>query len=276
MRTYRDLWLWLGALFLALVPFPAAIAIAYYAKLTNYPLVLNWWMLVSLMLFLAAFACFFSAIRGFRMPPWKKIEFPDIQVDLYGIGFMSVPRTIAVAGIVPEASSVIMTTESLRFFMVRVTNMEGEQNASLTIRLYAKLVPGSHGPVLETVCSPPDWPLSPESGLRLIEMPLVVEPGTTKGGDLTYVVRPFLEYADISEWHLELQDHITKKRVRIPTHATIFDRKTMVPSSGGIRFSEAQNVSQEWSSLPLGGSPEWPPSPFSGIVRFFRQIFPPL
>ena len=98
-----------------MVPFPAAISIAYYAKLTNYPLVLNWWMLVSLMFFLAAFACFSCAIKGFRMPPWKKIEFPDIQVDLYGLGFMSIPRTIAVAGIVPEASGVITTTESLRF-----------------------------------------------------------------------------------------------------------------------------------------------------------------
>src|SRR5208283_2086883 len=64
MRSYRDLWLWLGALFLALVPFPAAIAIAYYAKLTHYSVLLNRWMLVSLVFFLAAFGCFWVLSRA--------------------------------------------------------------------------------------------------------------------------------------------------------------------------------------------------------------------
>ena len=71
MRSYRDLWLWLGGLFLVLLPFPAAIAIAYYAKLSNYSILMNRWMLVSLVFFLAAFACFFGAIKGLRFPRGK-------------------------------------------------------------------------------------------------------------------------------------------------------------------------------------------------------------
>lgn len=86
MRSYRDLWLWLGGLFLALVPFPAAIGIASYAKLTNYSVLLNRWMLASLVLFFIAFGCFLGAIKGLRFPPWKKITFPDIKIDVYGTG----------------------------------------------------------------------------------------------------------------------------------------------------------------------------------------------
>jgi hypothetical protein len=83
MRSYRDLWLWLGGLFLVLVPFPAAIAIAYYLKLTSYSVLLNWWMLASLVFFLAAFGCFLGAIMDLRFPPWKKITFPDVRVHIY-------------------------------------------------------------------------------------------------------------------------------------------------------------------------------------------------
>ena len=128
MRSYRDLWLWLGGLFLALVPFPAAIAIASYAKLTNYSVLLNRWMFASLVLFFAAFGCFLGAIKGLRFPPWKKITFPDIKFDVYGAGFNVTQHVITI----PGASSSLVTNETLQVFMGRIVNMEAEQNASLT------------------------------------------------------------------------------------------------------------------------------------------------
>jgi hypothetical protein len=263
MRSYRDLWLWLGGLFLALVPFPAAIAIASYAKLTNYSVLLNRWMLVSLAFFLAAFACFFGAIKGLRFPPWKKITFPDIKIHVYGAGFEVVERVITV----PGASSNLVTKETLWLFMVRIVNMEAEQNASLTVRLYAKLVPGSFDDVLEMVCTPPDWSLSPDLGLNPIQMPFVLEPGNTVGGHLPYVMPPFLKFASPPSGHLELEDHVTGKRVLIPAQmgADAFDKRTMVPSSHGIPIPE-----ERYRTLA------WPPMPFEGVVRFFRNIFPPL
>jgi hypothetical protein len=261
MRSYRDLWLWLGALFLALVPFPAAIAIAYYAKLTNYSVLLNRWMLASLAFFLAAFVCFFGAIKGLRFPPWKKITFPDIKIDVYGAGFTVAQRVITI----PGASSSLVTNETLQLFMVRIVNMEAEQNASLTVRLYAKLVPSSFGNVPEMVCTPPDWSLSPDLDLNPIQMPLVLEPGNAKGGHLPYVMPSYLKFASPPSGHLELDDHVTGKRVLIPAQMGAFDKRTMVPSSYGIPISE-----ERYRTLA------WPPMPFEGVVRFFRNIFPPL
>ena len=112
MRSYRDLWLWLGALFLALVPFPAAIAIAYYAKLTNYSVLVNRWMLASLVLFFAAFGCFWGAIKGLRFPPWKRITFPDVRVHIYGDGTLITDRVVTVRG----ASSDLVIPETLKVF----------------------------------------------------------------------------------------------------------------------------------------------------------------
>jgi hypothetical protein len=232
MRSYRDLWLWLGGLFLVLLPFPAAIAIAYYAKLTHYSVLLNRWMLASLLFFLAAFACFFCAIKGLRMPPWKKMRFPDIKIHVNGEGFNTVERVITAPGMANK----LVTNETLKRYMVRIVNMEGEQNASLTIRLYVKLKPGSFGPVLETLCPPLDWNLSPDSGLNPIQMPVVLQPGVAVGGDLLYVTRIGFEFATPFVAHLELEDHVTGKRVRIPAHMGEFDKKTMVPSSRGIEI----------------------------------------
>lgn len=158
---------------MVLLPFPAAIAIAYYAKLTNYSVLMNRWMLASLLFFLAAFACFFCAIKGLRMPPWKKIRFPDIKIHVFGEGIATVERVIAVTG----ASIKPVVRETLKRYMVRIVNTEGEQNASLTIRLYAKLLPDySIGPVLDAILTPPDWNLSPDVALSPIQMPIVLEP----------------------------------------------------------------------------------------------------
>ena len=228
MRSYRDLWLWLGALFLALVPFPAAIAIAYYAKLTNYSVLTNRWMPLSLVFFLAAFGCFLGAIKGLRFPPWKKITFPDVKVNIYGERTLITDRVVTVRG----ANSGTATPETLKVFMARIVNMEGEQNASLTVRLYVELVPGSFGDAQEMICTPPDWELSPTSNLNPIQMPIGLAPGTAVGGDLPYVMTSYFDFASPFSAHLEIEDHVTGKRVRIPAHMGEYGKGTMVPSTG--------------------------------------------
>jgi hypothetical protein len=241
MRSYRDLWLWLGGLFLVLLPFPAAIAIAYYAKLTHYSVLLNRWMLASLLFFLAAFACLLCAIKGVRLPPWKKIEFPDIKVHVHGEGFNTVERVITAPGMAKN----LVTNEVLKRYMVRIVNMEEQQNASLTIRLYVKLKPGSFGPALETVCPPLSWNLPPDSGLNPIQMPVVLQPGVAVGGDLLYVMGGGFEFAEPFEAYLELDDHATGKRMRIPAHMGEFDKKTMVRSSGDVKISDEKKEEEK-------------------------------
>jgi hypothetical protein len=79
----------------------------------------------------------------------------------------------------------------LQRWRVRITNLETEQNASLTISLFVRLVPGSRGQIGESIWTVPDWPLDPTFGLDQIEMPIILPPGVTKGGDLVYEVSVF-------------------------------------------------------------------------------------
>ena len=204
---------------------------------------------------------FLGAIKGLRFPPWKKIAFPDIKIHVYGAGFKVAERVITV----PGASMDRVTREALQLFMVRIVNMEAEQNASLTVRFYAKLVPGSFSDAEEMVCPPPDWELSPTLNLKPIPMPYVLEPGNAVGGHLPYVMQSFLEFTSPASGHLELEEHITGKRVLIPAQMGEFDKRTMVPSSHGIAIPK-----ERYRTLA------WPPMPFEGIARFFRHIFPPL
>lgn len=73
----------------------------------------------------------------------------------------------------------------------------------------------------------------------------------------------FFEFTNPFEAHLELDDHVTGKRVRIPAHMGQFDKKTMVPSSGGIEIAAEPSP-----------APKWPPTPFEQIAGLFRDMFP--
>jgi len=92
VRSYRELWLWLGGLFLTLFVFLAAVAIAYFLKQENNSLFLNGWMLGALICFLASYACFFGAIRGWSLPSVVRPEFPDIELEIFGAGSMDTQR----------------------------------------------------------------------------------------------------------------------------------------------------------------------------------------
>jgi hypothetical protein len=229
VRSYRELWLWLGGLFLTLFAFLAAIAIAYFVKETHYSLFRNWWMLGACVSFLAAFTCFFGAIQRWPFPPAAKPEFPNIRLEIYGTGSMDTER---------EAGTGLVVPAHLRSFNVRITNTEADQSASLTVLLYVTLMPGSWGRVGEAICPPPDWTLSPSLSLSPISMPLALPPGSAVGGQLVYEIPEYYldKVAEPISARLELWDHVTDKRMSVRAEIGNHDRSAMAPSSGGAEI----------------------------------------
>lgn len=229
MRSFRELWLWLGALFLVLFAFLTAVAIAYFLKDANYSLFGNGWMLGVLLTFLAAFTSFFFAIRSWPFPPWAKPDFPDIDVEIYGTGSIDTQR---------EGGSGLPVQAHLRSFHARLANAGHEQGASLTVLLYVKLVPGSWGRVGEAVCPPPDWPLPPSLSLRPISMPIELPPGGSATGHLVYEIPAYYrdKIAEPIVARLELWDHVTDKRMTVPTEIGSYDKSRMIPSSGNAEI----------------------------------------
>jgi hypothetical protein len=126
---------------LVLAPFFAAIAVAYFAKVKDYPLN-DPWMWAASVAFIAAFTCFFGAIKRWPFPPWVKISFPNISLNVYGTGTVRAKR---------ELYGGMKVATELLSFRSRFVNLESEQNASLTVRLYLKLRPGLAGRVGETI-----------------------------------------------------------------------------------------------------------------------------
>jgi len=226
VRSYRDLWLWLGGLLLGLSLFLAAIAITYFLKEARYSLFGNFWMIAAWLLFAGSFACFLVAIKGWSFPPWAGARFPDVEVEIYGTGFIDTER---------EAGSGLAAPTRLRSFNARFTNRETERGVSLTVLLYVKLIPGSWGRAGEFVCPPPDWALPPSLSLNPISMPIALAPGSVLGGYLIYEIpRYYLDkIAEPMSARLELWDRISGKRMNVPAEIGSYDRSKMVPSSGG-------------------------------------------
>ena len=225
MRSYRELWLWLGALFLTLLVFLVAVAIAYFAKQAHYSLFLNGWMLGALICFVASYTCFFGAIKGWPFPPVVRPDFPAVEVEIYGTGSMDTQR---------ESESGLAVPVRLRSFHARFTNAESAQAARLTVLLYLKLVPGSWGRVGEALCPPPDWPLPPSLSLTPIGMPFDLAPGDTIAGHLVYEIPGYYldKIAEPMSARLELWDQLTDKRMTTPAEIGSHDRGRMMPSSG--------------------------------------------
>jgi hypothetical protein len=238
VRSYRELWLWLGALFLTLFLFLAAVAIAYFAKGTHYSLFLNGWMLAALICFLASYACFFAYIRDWPFPLAARPGFPDVEAEIYGTGTIDTQR---------ESESGLAVPARLRSFHVRFRNAGASQDASLTVLLYLRLVPGSWGRVGEAVCPPPDWPLPPSLGLSPIGMPFELPPGATVAGHLVYEVPGYYldKIAEPVSMRLELWDQLTDRRMTVPAEIGRHDKAQMIPSSGG-----AELLGPEYESQP--------------------------
>ena len=238
MRSYRELWLWLGALLMTLFAFLTAVAIAYFVKDANYSLFGNGWMLGALLAFLAAFASFFAAIRSLPFPPGAKPDFPDIGMEIYGTGSLDTQR---------EDGSGLAVPAHLRTLNARFMNTGTERGASLTVLLYVKLVPGSWGRVGEAVCPPPDWTLPPSLGLNPISMPFDLPPSSSVAGQLVYEIPGYYldKIAEPIDARLELWDHLTGKRMTLPTAIGSYDKSRMIPSSGS-----AEVLGPEYESQP--------------------------
>jgi hypothetical protein len=252
VRSYRDVWFWLGGLFLTLFAFLAAVAIAYFLKQASYSLFLNGWMLGGLICFIAAYACFFGAIMGWPFPPVVKPEFPDVEVEIYGTGSLETQR---------ESESGLAVAATLRSFNARFTNASAGQDARLTVLLYLKLVPGSWGRAGEALCPPPDWALPPSLGLTPVSMPFDLPPRSSVSGHLVYEIPGY--YLDKIEQplnaRLELWDHVTNKRMNLPAEIGSHDKSGMVPSRGGAEVLGPEYESQPDQPEHQGGAKQASP-----------------
>lgn len=206
MRSYRELWLWLGAAFLALFAAFIAIGLAYFTKEGNFSFYTSWEAWASVAVFALGFACFACAILGAPFPPWTKVRFPNFDIEI------SPPNSTKTSYKDFFTENEVKAT--LMYFHAKITNLDSEQNASFTIRLSFKSDNG------EFVAQGPNWflesdPRLHESNLRLhmIQMPIMLAPGTTVGGDLVFDVtklpgklnRPM-------EKCLKVDDHIAKRQ----------------------------------------------------------------
>jgi len=225
VRSYREIWLWLGGLFLVLCAFLTAVAMSYFAKEPRYSLFGNPWMVGACLSFLIAFAAFFGAAKSWAFPPVAP-SFPDLTAEINSIGSTDTER---------ESSSGLDVPVHLRSFHARFTNTERERSASLTVLMYVKLVAGSWGRAGEALCPVPSWTLPQSLGLTPLSMPFDLAPGREVSGQLVYeipryhlnkIVRPISA-------RLEIVDHISGKRVSIPAELGLYDKAAMTPAPGG-------------------------------------------
>ena len=184
----------------------AGIGLAYFAKEQDFSLYTSWQLLAAALTFVAAFVCFLGAIVGWPFPPWAKLGFPNIRVDIYGAA-----RADTVHEIAPD----FKVPAHLWGYRIRITNLENEQNAGLTIRLYVKLVPGSHGRVGEAIGLPVNWAIDPSLRFDPLPETIGLPPGTTTSGDLVYEISP-IDLGTLAEprrVRLEIEDHTSGKRM---------------------------------------------------------------
>lgn len=236
MRSYRDLWLWLGAAFLALFAAFIAIGLAYFTKEANFSFYTSWQTLASIAAFVLAFACFLCAIKATPFPPWVKVRFPNILFEIYGGSRHATTRLL------PNG---MRDNVALTGYRMRITNLENEQNASLTFTLFLKLDPGPQGGVGEAVGFVPDWPLDPNLSLKVIQMPIVLAPGTSIGGDLVYdmsMSTAFGPLAQPPQTRFRIEDHISRQAKDVVMEASLgrFSRDDMIDSCVGARIVEPQ------------------------------------
>jgi hypothetical protein len=226
VRPYRDLWLWLGGLFLTLFAFLTVIAISYFLKEPNYSLFGNPWMLLALLSLLVAFAAFFAATRSWPFPAAVSPGFPEIVIDISSVGSTDTEH---------ESSTGLDVAAHLRTIHARFTNTERDRSASLTATMYVKLVAGSWGRTGEALCPPPNWTLPPSLGLSPVSMPIDIAPHGQVAGQLIFEVpRYYLDkLASPVTARLEIEDHLSGQLVTMPADLGHYDKTAMIPAAGG-------------------------------------------
>jgi hypothetical protein len=259
MRSYRELWLWLGAAFLALFAAFIAIGLAYFTKEPNFSFYTSWEAWASVAVFALGFACFGCAIWGIPFLPWAKMKFPDIRVDIYDGGSISTQCPI------PSAPGTVSNVPAnLKLWRVRITNLENEQNASLTINLFVKVIPGSKGRAAESEWYVPDWPLDPVFGVNKLDMPIILAPGTTAGGYLAceigrYDVAHWRRYTQPLQKRFSITDHVSGQRKDIVTELDQgnFGRANMIMSN----HPGPEILEREYPAYPKPLGREYPAYP---------------
>jgi hypothetical protein len=233
VRSFREIWLWLGGLFLVLFAFLAAVAMSYFAKEPRYSLFGNPWMLGACLSFGVAFAAFFGAAKGWAFPPMVAAGFPKVTVEIKSIGSTDTEH---------ESSSGLDVPVHLRSFHVRFTNTERERSADLTVLMYVKLVAGSWGRAGEALCPVPTWTLPSSLGLRALAMPFDLAPGNEISGQLVYEIPRYHLGKILSpiSARLEIVDHVSGKRVTIPAELGLYDKSAMNPAPGGAEVLGAE------------------------------------
>jgi hypothetical protein len=229
VRSHRELWLWVGGLFLTLFAFLTAIAISYFSKEPHYSLFGNPWMPLAIVSFVLAFAAFFAATKSWAFLPVLKDRFPDITIDILSSGSTETER---------ESSSGLDVPAQLRSFHIGCTNAEPERSAKLSATMYAKLIEGSWGRAGEAVCPPPNWAMPPSLGLSPMNMPIDIGPGQQVAGQLVFEVpRYYLDKLAIPMTaRLEITDDDSGKRVSIPAELGHYDKSAMVETPGGAEI----------------------------------------
>lgn len=231
LRELRELWLWLGGLFLALFAFLVAVAIAYFLKEPRYSLFANPWMPLALMSFALAFAAFLGAamswaIPALPLPAALSPGFPEVTVEVTSTGSTDTER---------ESSSGLDVPAHLRSLHTRFSSAETDRTARLSVTMYVKLVEGSWGRTGEVVCPVPTWPLPPSLGLSPMSMPFDLPPGQVVSGQLVFEVPKYYrdKIASPMSARLEILDNASGQRVSIPAELGLFEGTAMTSVSGG-------------------------------------------
>jgi hypothetical protein len=245
VRPSRDRWLWLGGLFLVLFAFLAAVAIAYFAKGPHYSL-WSGWMLAAGVSFVASFTCLFAATGSFAIPLRQPRRFPAITLDIYAAGSTHTER---------EGGSGLDVAAHLRSFNVRISNSDASQTASLTVRLYVKLVPGSWGRASEFVAPPPSWTLPRALSLDPLAMPIDLAPGDAASGQLVFELPSYYldKMATPLDARLEISDRGSAATVSVPARVGKYDPGNMTKVRPG-----AEMLGPEFEIAPVAAEVEQP------------------
>jgi hypothetical protein len=69
-------------------------------------------------------------------------------------------------------------------------------------------------------------------------MPFGLNPGSAVAGDLVYEIPGYYldKIAEPTDGRLELWDHLTDKRMTVPTEIGSYDKTRMIPSSGSAEI----------------------------------------
>jgi hypothetical protein len=215
---------------------------AYFTKIQTYSLFSSWWMLAAVIVFLLAFACFYSAIKGLAFPPWEELGFPTIKVDIYGTSHIAVPRTAMGSSVEPLF---------IWFYRIHIINLEKEQNASLIIRPFFGLAPDGPGPFAETAATHASLEqlemflnLSPRISFAPNPLPetILLSPATSASGDLVYMVSTFSwqKLAQPRQVRLVIEDLVSGKTMEKVTDGdwARFTTEDMSPAKPGVRMLE--------------------------------------